>query len=162
MSRWLMALMLALLVSPAAGAELKPFTADSYRQIVDQHDGQPFLLVLWSVDCPPCHEELATLGRLLRQRPDLPVTLISTDQHLPTAEVHAVLARYGVAEADNWLFADPVPSRLRQAIDPGWYGVLPRSYFFLSDGRRVSHSGLLPEAALREQLQAFAAERSGS
>jgi hypothetical protein len=148
---WL-ALFVSCLWSSVAVADLRPFTADSYRQLLSEHAGQPLLLVLWSVECPPCQQELATLGQLLKEVPTLPLTLIATDQGLPTSHLTAVLARHGLENVDAWVFADPVAARLRQAIDPEWYGELPRSYFFGADGERTTYSGRLPQAILQAWL----------
>ncbi|MBU6951328.1 hypothetical protein [Hahella sp. HN01] len=142
-----------LLFAAVASAEVKPFTADSVKAVQQQWDGEPYLMVLWSIDCPPCHKELETLGGLLKDNPDLAVTLVSTDQDMPETQVMETLARYKIESADNWRFADPVPARLRQAIDPSWYGELPRSYFVSANGERKGRSGLLSEDAIRGWLQ---------
>lgn len=131
---------------------IQPLTTDNYSRIAEQHSGERFLLVFWSVDCPPCRKELAMLGKILEEQPELPVTLVSTDQHLATEDVRAILERNGLLNADNWQFADPVAARLRHAIDPDWFGELPRAYFYLASGERVAHSGLLSEEAVRRHL----------
>ncbi|ABC30313.1 Thiol-disulfide isomerase and thioredoxins [Hahella chejuensis KCTC 2396] len=151
--RRVLLMLAAWMIASAASAEVKPFTADSVKAIQQQWDGEPYLMVLWSIDCPPCHKELEMLGSLLKDDPDLAVTLVSTDQDMPEAQVRETLAQYKIESADNWRFADPVPARLRQAIDPSWYGELPRSYFVSSNGERKGRSGLLSEDAIRNWLQ---------
>ena len=59
--------LLALLpIYGSAGDALRPFDAGSYRAIVEAHRDRPFMLGFWSLDCPPCHRELAELGPLAR------------------------------------------------------------------------------------------------
>jgi hypothetical protein len=142
----------ALLICTVATAAPQPFGADSFRQILSAHAGQPLLVVLWSVDCPPCHQELAALGALRKEHGELPLVLISTDDQLPSADIQAVLERHGLGGANSWQFADPVPAKLRRAIDPGWYGELPRSYLIDAKGARHSHSGMLDATALQQLL----------
>ena len=141
-----------LLCCGIAAAMPRPFVPDSFAQILAGHAGKPLLVVLWSIDCPPCHQELAELGELRRQHGELSLVLISTDDQLPAAEVQAVLERHGLGESDSWQFADPVPAKLRRAIDPGWYGELPRSYLIDAEGARHARSGMLDPATLRQLL----------
>ncbi len=116
------------------------FFPESLKQIRAQHPG-PFLLVLWSLDCPPCHRELKLLGETLKQNPKLDLVLIATDDQARAEEVETLLARYGLDSAESWIFSSAATMRLRYAIDPGWYGELPRAYFHLPDGQRIGHSG---------------------
>lgn len=42
----------------------------------------------------------------------------------------AVLEDYGLGDYGlSWQFAGNFPEKLRHAVDPGWFGELPRSYF---------------------------------
>lgn len=131
---------------------LQPFTAESLQLIEQTHAGQAFFIVLWALDCPPCRKELELLGQLKRQHGDLPLVLISTDSIDLSDEVVAVLDKYSLANADNWIFADSYTERLRHAIDPQWYGELPRSYFYNRDHSRKAVSGILKEQKLKDWL----------
>lgn len=154
MKRWSAVFAVLLLAAPlAAPAATALLTADDYQLQLDAWAGSRRLVVLWSVDCPPCQQELAMLGRLRAEDPQLPLTLICADTDLPLNEIETILADHGLAAAESLRFADPVPARLRRAIDPDWYGELPRSYLIEADGRRLAHSGLLPEAPLRAWLR---------
>ncbi len=115
--------------------------------------GQPFLLVLWSADCPPCIKELAHLRQVRDEAPAMELVLIATDAPEAAAEVKRTLQRFGLEDADNWIFASGFAERLRHRIDPNWYGELPRAYFYDAQHRRVGRSGML----MVEQLQAWAA-----
>jgi len=133
----------------ALAAPLLDFTEHSLQQIERQRNGEDFLLVLWSVHCAPCFAELALLAEALRTDPALPIELVSTDAPDMRADVEATLERYGLSAHASWQFAENMPDKLRFHIDPGWYGELPRSYFYDAAQLRSGHSGALT----REQLQ---------
>lgn len=135
---------------PAAASQPLPFTAGSFSDIEKQYTGEPFLVVLWSLECPPCYKELALLGRSRQEHPGLPLVIVSTDDIDHAEEAEQVLARYGLDDTRWWMFADPFVERLRHSIDPQWRGELPRSYFYTPDRAREAHSGLIDEGQLRE------------
>ena len=58
---------------------LNNFEAHSYKTIATQYHGDSFLLVLWSVDCPPCIEELPALARFHQENPKANLVMVSTD-----------------------------------------------------------------------------------
>lgn len=132
---------------------LKPFTAVSMKTIEQSRAGQTFFVVLWALDCPPCRKELEMLGQLRRQHEGLPLVLISTDSVDQSAGVMAVLRKYSLVDADAWIFADSYAERLRHAIDPQWYGELPRSYFYDCNHSRKAVSGILKEEELKNWLR---------
>ena len=55
----------------------------------------------------------------------------------------------GLKDKESWMFADSFVERLRSSIDPNWYGELPRSYYFDSNHRMQSHSGIVSEELLQ-------------
>lgn len=132
--------------------KLQPFTAESLQTIEQSHADRAFFIVLWALDCPPCRKELALLGQLQRQHENLPLVLISTDPADQGEEVMAVLEKYSLTNADSWIFGDSYTERLRHAIDPQWYGELPRSYFYDHDHKRNAVSGILKERELNNWL----------
>lgn len=141
----------------AAGAhatEIRPFVADSMAQIRAAHAGRPHLVALWSLDCPPCHEELAMLGRFARIHPDLRLVLISTDSPAEMPAILAALQRHGLEDRESWVFAGEFIERLRHEVDPAWRGELPRSY--LNDsGETRAVSGRLDRAQLESWRRAL-------
>lgn len=142
-------LLLALLAGAVAqAAELRPFAAGSLHQIRAAHAGRPFVLVLWSLTCSHCQEELAQLGKFHQKRPELNVVLISTDTPDDAATLTATLARHGLARAEAWVYADAFTERLRFEIDPRWGGELPRTYFFDRAHAVTARSGTLAPAEL--------------
>ena len=152
--RLLTLLLLTLWVSVcSAGTALKPFYADSLKQIVGARNDSPFLLVLWSIDCPPCLQELARLQQLRDQFPDNALVLVSTDGRDSSVDVAQLLNDFQLQQVESWIFAESIPERLRYAIDPAWYGELPRAYFYQSAEQRRAHSGSLSKAELQQWLQ---------
>jgi thiol-disulfide isomerase/thioredoxin len=148
----LLALWLALGAAVAVAGELQPFTGDSLPAIKQKFAGRPFILTLWSLTCHHCAKELQTLGKLVRTERNLPLVIVSTDTPAEAPEIRAALKRHGLDRLDTWVFADPVPERMRYAIDPAWRGELPRSYLFDAAHRREAHSGALGERQLKDWL----------
>ncbi len=145
------ALLLAVLLffsAPAAADQFKAFTVKSFEQIKASYAGQELLLVLWSVDCPPCLVELDFMRRLVELNPDIPYVLISTDPINDSETSSRLLEDFGLSETESWMFADSFVERLRLSIDPNWYGELPRSYFFDVNNKMRSHSGILSKELL--------------
>lgn len=143
------ALLLCLLCDQSLGAaEPQAFTTATLAELRRQHQGEAFLLVLWSVHCAPCFAELAMLGKELASNPGLPLVLVSTDTDAAPAGLLMVLEDYGLQDLPSWQFSEDFPEKLRYAIDPGWYGELPRSYFYDATHARSSHSGQLSSEML--------------
>lgn len=158
--RTALALLFALALSalpPAVSAELKLFSKGSLQRIVGARSGEPFLLVLWSVDCPPCMKEMGHLKSLRDRFDKRGLVLVSTDGLANREAVKERLAHFGLDNFDNWVFADDFPERLRYQIDPNWFGELPRSYFYDAEHQRVGSSGALTPEALRKWLHDTAA-----
>ena len=140
-------LCLIVFISSVACAEtrLQYFNKDSYQSILKNYKQQSFLLVLWSLDCPPCMEELSMLEKFHKQYPDKKIILVSVDSKSQSNEIQRVVNNFGLHRISQWVFNDDAPQYLRYSIDPSWYGELPRSYFHLQD-KRNAVSGKLIEA----------------
>ena len=148
-------------VSPAGAAELRPFTADSLAAIKAQYAGRPFILSLWSVNwCGHCITELTMLGKVAAEldargtQQKLPLVLVSTDTPESTPALQSTLKRLGLENVDSWVFDDAIPERVRHAVDPGWYGELPRTYLYNARHQREAVTGVLGEKKLKTWLQA--------
>lgn len=143
--------LLALLwwVTPLSAQELGPFEGGTYQAILDARGERPFVLVFWSIDCPPCYGELKMLGEQLQSIP-FDLVLVSTDIAGSASEVSRVLTRFDLDRTEAWIFSAP-PEQLRFEVDRTWYGELPRSYLF-GTGKRETVSGALTAAALETWL----------
>lgn len=142
------AMALALMLSTAAHAgSTRAFEPGSLEHILQARQERPFVLVLWSLGCAPCLNELKVLAAELRQHPDTDLVLVSTDAPAARQRVERTLAQQGLeGRVESWIFADVSEHRLRHDIDPAWYGELPRAYFYDANHRRQASSGGLTPA----------------
>jgi thiol-disulfide isomerase/thioredoxin len=130
------------------------FDSGSYRTILEQRQGQPFVMALWSLDCVHCYAELELLGRLAKAHTDFNLVLVSTDSFADLNEIRQVIEQHGLQDIPQWIFAEPASQRLRFEIDPHWYGELPRNYFFDARHSRRAKSGALTQSDLAEIISA--------
>jgi len=143
-------LLLLLCLPGWATAGLHPFFDESLKEITGARNGQPFLLVLWSIDCPPCLKELKHIGQLYSEFTPGSLVLVSTDGADYAEEAQQILAHNGLTDAESWLFSGSFPERLRYRIDPNWYGELPRAYFYDAKHNRIGKSGALSLELLKQ------------
>ena len=127
---------------------VRPFVSGCFSQILEQRQEKPFVLVLWSLDCPSCFKELEMLGKLSRQYSELDIVLVSTDITATENELQTILTRYKLDNVESWMFSGDSDEHLRYEIDRSWYGELPRSYFFKPSEKKQVVSGLLSEEQL--------------
>ncbi|MBL8429629.1 MAG: hypothetical protein JNJ95_07045 [Dechloromonas sp.] len=128
---------------------VQAFGLDSLGKIQSARLGKPFLLTFWSQDCAHCPGELKTLGVLKKRYPQLDIVLVATDA-ADTAALAAETARaYGLSGAEQWIFADDSPERIRYAVDRKWYGELPRTLLYDRKHQVEGISGLVPAARLQ-------------
>ncbi|MDP3216772.1 MAG: hypothetical protein B7Z35_11495 [Hydrogenophilales bacterium 12-61-10] len=153
--RFLFGMMAVLLIAASASAaEPVPFTVNSLAKIKAQYAGRPFILNLWSVnECSYCIAELTLLGKLAKKQKRLPLVLVATDSPGFAPAMQKTLGPLGLAGVDSWVFDDPIPERLRHAIDPSWYGELPRTYLYDARHQRETVVGVLSEQRLRAWLK---------
>lgn len=139
-----------LILPSFAMAELRlvEFKEGSYKQLVARYQDSSFLMVLWSVDCPPCIEELPMLGKFHKLHPDTNLVMVSTDGDNQITYIQQLMRKHGLEDIKQWIFSGDHVHALRYAIDPAWYGELPRSYFHHKQHRRQAKSGRLDEDEL--------------
>jgi len=136
-----------------ANASSTIFTKAEFEQVKQQYQDQQWLMLLWSVDCPPCFKELAIIGKLSQKSDKLNFILINTDaDEESSAERQAVIQQFKLQNVANFHFADGQADQSRYLIDPHWYGELPRSYFIQNNGTFNGKSGLVSESLLRQWL----------
>jgi thiol-disulfide isomerase/thioredoxin len=122
-----------LLSSLCLAAPPRPFVQGSYADILAAHQDRPFFVALWSIDCPPCREELPEMAAYFAKHPQISLVLISTDGKGFAEQTQALLQKNGLGDAESWIFADPFVEKLRYEVDSTWQGELPRSYFYSPD-----------------------------
>lgn len=149
------ALLLAVLLtsnSPAQESFTKTFNAGSYQQILRENAGQPFVLAIWSVDCPSCIKDMSVLSQIRQNHPEIKIVMLSTDEPSATPEVKNILNRHALGDLENWVFGNDDAQKLRYEIDSGWYGELPRTYFYSAAGNRAAKSGALKIEEFEAQI----------
>ena len=145
---WLGSLCLSLPQMASTDFSLNQFEPDSYQEIVDSNNVEPFLMVFWSLDCPPCIDELLLLARFHKHYPRAKVIMVSTDSVRARDEIEQLMKQRGLHDLEHWVFTDNSIQAIRYAIDPLWYGELPRSYFHSHNQPRQARSGRLNEQTL--------------
>lgn len=155
MMRRFLSLLLILGAMSAAAAEIpvRPFVSGSMAQIQAGRQGKPFILAFWSVACTHCPAELKTLGELKRRHPGLDIVLVAADTPAESAETAQLARSYGLGQVEQWVFADPVPERLRFEIDRRWYGELPRTHFYDRAHKVEAVSGVVPTDRLQRWVR---------
>ena len=144
-----------------AEMQLSRFKTDSYREIIKQYQGYSFLMVLWSVDCTPCIEELPALGKFHQLHPKANVVMVSTDTENQEKDIQQLMNKYGLDDIQQWVFFGASVQAIRFAIDPVWYGELPRSYFHHKNHKRQAKSGRLDESTLLAWIKVINNRRAG-
>jgi thiol-disulfide isomerase/thioredoxin len=158
MRKWLSIALLAALGCGAAGTgELRPFVRGSFAEIRRAHEGRPMVVHLWGLTCGPCRVEMPHWGELVRDRSDLRLVMINADlvPNEPGA-VSAMLARTGLAAAENWIFGDGFVERLRYEIDPQWQGQIPLTLLIAPDGETTTIEGVADLQEVRAWLDSQA------
>ncbi len=153
--------MLALVVSQGAYA-LQSFDAAGTDEIKDRYAQQTVLLLVWSVGCQHCKDGMRQAGAKLGEEPGLNLVLLNVDRPDDVSDVERELDRLGLSDVDNWQFTDAPPARLRAALDPDWFGELPRSYLITPDGSMHGVSGPLSQELLDHWVRLSRGQSSDS
>ncbi len=149
-------LIIALLSLPPfvrAEIQIRLFDTGTYKKIISQHKHDSFLMVLWSVDCPPCIKELSVLEKFHQLHPEENIVMISTDSKDQKDDIKALINKYNLTDIQQWVFSGKHIQTIRFIIDPFWYGELPRSYFYFKKNHRQAKSGELDQSILLAWLK---------
>lgn len=151
--RLFLALPLVLAPLSAQAAGLQPFERGSWAKLRAAHEGKPIVVHLWGLTCAPCLVEMPLWGKLAAERPDMRLVMVAADPVAQDpARVSDMIARSGLARAENWAFADRFNERLRYEIDPAWGGELPRTMMIDRDGQATILPGVADLAEVRAWL----------
>lgn len=137
----------------AEQAQLKHFASGSYQQLLKQYAGKPIVVMIWSIHCTICLEKMPLLSELRKNKPNINLIMIATDDVSATNQVRSILNENKLDQVDNWIFADANPQKLRYEIDPKWYGEVPRTYFLDKDHQRVGISGSVPRETMETMIR---------
>jgi len=146
-------IIITLLFSNFTKAGYQPFSNDVFAQVKKQNQGNNWLMVLWSVDCPACFEELALIQQLRQINKDMRIVIINADDDEEVAAERAkILTKYQLNDLTNMFFNEGQGAKNRYQIDPNWFGELPRSYFINDQGTFYGKSGLLKKKQITQWL----------
>jgi hypothetical protein len=130
----------------SANAETLSFSSESYQKILANNVNQPFMLVVWSVNCSSCLKDMALLNSIHKSRPELKIIMLAADDLTVTEQIQQILEKNQLSDIENWVYADENTQKLQFGIDKKWYGELPRTYFFDKTHQREAVSGVLTKA----------------
>lgn len=133
---------------------LQAFSTDILLKQQQENKGKRWLILLWSVDCPPCYKELALVSELRKQYDLLPIIIINTDDNDEVSKERInVIKQFKLDDLLNLYFIDGQGAYNRYSIDPSWHGELPRSYFIDEQGKARGRSGLINKELLLTWLK---------
>lgn len=131
----------------------KAFNKESFAALKKHYKGQRWLLVLWSVDCPPCFKELAMIQSLSTEVAKLPIVIVNADDSDDIRlERRNIIKRFELSHLTHLYFLEGQAAKSRYLIDTSWYGELPRSYFIDAAGKFNGKSGLITKQAFNSWL----------
>lgn len=148
----LLFLTLVLLYSINSTAKPQVFNQDSYQNILKSNKDNNFIMILWSLDCPPCIEEMPVISSFHKKNPGVEIILVSTDEVSRVNEITDLLFEAELQGLQQWVFQNENYHRIRYSIDPTWYGELPRSYFYRAGKLNKKRSGRLTMNDLEQWL----------
>lgn len=148
----LLFLILVLLYSVNSAARPQHFSQNSYQDILISNKDNNFIMILWSLDCPPCIEEMPVISKFHKKNPAIEIIMVSTDEVSREGEITELLTESGLKDLQQWVFQSENNQRIRYSIDPAWYGELPRSYFYRSGKLNKKRSGRLTMDDLEQWL----------
>lgn len=134
----------------AAEVNIKSFQKGSYQSMLTEYQGQPLVLILWSVTCSACLDEMELIHNIHQQQPKLNMLMLSVDGPEFHQEMTQIIKQAKLTDIDHWSFAEDNSPALRYAIDSQWYGELPRTYFFNAQHDKTGISGVLSPKKYKE------------
>ncbi|KAB0640247.1 TlpA family protein disulfide reductase [Burkholderia latens] len=155
MKRWIVWIGAALASLPAWAGELQPLRAAEVSKLYATTHERPLAVEIWSLDCGYCRENAAHLVAWQRRHPDVQLAMIAMDAYDDNGTAIAqALAQMNVpSQVAQYANAEPMPERMRAALDAGWRGEMPRTVWIRRDGTREARSGLLTTDVLDGWLQ---------
>lgn len=135
---------------PASLSRLLPLRVPDVGPLYASGRDAPLVVEVWSLDCGYCRENVAHLVEWRRAHPHVRIALVALDPLEEAAsQLERALAQMQLpADVLQYGNAEPMPERLRAALDPEWRGELPRTLWIDANGTRRGKSGLLAPAVL--------------
>jgi thiol-disulfide isomerase/thioredoxin len=114
--------------------------AQAYQKLVEQYRGKALIVNFWATWCEPCRDEYPMLNELAKEYAPqgLKVVGVSMDDDGDLILMRRFLGRYKPV-FPNYRKKAGTEEAFRQAILPGWTGLLPVSIFYGKDGQQAGH-----------------------
>ena len=140
-------------LSFSSTAQETAFQADTIESLAKQYKNKRWLMVLWSLECPPCFKELSLISELIKQHEDLAIVIVNADEYENISqERQDVISQFQLEHLHQYYFAEGSASTNRYQIDKHWHGELPRSYFIDEKGKFHGKSGVLRNEHIQQWL----------
>ena len=114
---------------------IRVFHSYDYETIV-KSKAKPFVMMFWSIDCPPCLSEMRKISTLSASEKNKFV-FIATDGHELKNEISNLLHQLDLENQNNWVIKSNEIDQITSIIDKRWYGETPRSYYFDTNSQRT-------------------------
>jgi len=119
----------------SSNTPIRIFNSDDYETIV-KNKAKPFIMMFWSIDCPPCLSEMRKISTLSASEKQKFV-FVATDGHELNNEINNLLHQLDLENQNNWVIKSNEIDRITSIIDNRWYGETPRSYYFDKNSQRT-------------------------
>ena len=148
-----LALVLMAVTGPISAETL---TVQAWGDMLRAHSRLPLIVHVWGMTCGPCQLELPEWGKLVAERPRVPLILIEDDPvQLRPAEVNAHLQKAGLDKQQNWTLT-PGDEQVRIRLDHAWAGELPLTLLIDGDGKAIRIVGPADFKFVRQWLDRYA------
>jgi len=114
---------------------IRLFHSNDYETIV-KNKTKPFIMMFWSIDCPPCLSEMKKISNLSESE-KRKFVFIATDGHELKNEISNLLHQLDLENQNNWVIKSNEIDLITSIIDKRWYGETPRSYYFDTNNQRT-------------------------
>jgi thiol-disulfide isomerase/thioredoxin len=142
---------LCISTAQASDVKMHSFQQGSYQQILDSQKQQPFILIVWSINCAVCLAEMELIYKI-QQQESIKLIMLSVDGPEFRNEMQQVIQQSRLNNIEQWFFAEDNSPALRYLIDKRWYGELPRTYFFDNQHQKIGISGVLTKAEYQAHI----------
>lgn len=151
--RFLAIFFLVILSGLVQAMEIRPLQAEQVESVIKKYQGQPLIIGIWSLDCSYCHENAERLAQWRRQHKNTRVIMIAMDSVAENEAIQQSLNKMKMGGIPQYANAEPIPEKLRAALDSSWHGEMPRTLFVTASGQKRALTGLLTAEAIAKNLR---------
>jgi thiol-disulfide isomerase/thioredoxin len=117
---------------------VEPINEGSLKKVLRKHKGEVVVINFWATWCDPCREEFPELVKLYAnyRGKGMQLLLLSMDEQ---EQIDGVKKFLGANRVDflSYIRSGGNFENLVNAIDPEWIGVIPATFVFNREGKRV-------------------------